>query len=336
MWRLRSEGRLLAAAVVGVALVTAVGCGSSKSGDDDVSAGKPAGYEASTGYLSKVVGTSSHAPARFEMSTSAAGKVGEGEFDGQRSRVLMDFGKILAPSLGGKAEKVADRLGVDDLSLEVKADRSKTYMRSPFLAAAGDVIPSGTNLGAMQSLIDAFDKVGDGWGVIDNHRLQAEFPDLPVSQSVGAMDASAYFKLLGATEKVRELGADTINGANVTGLAAEITLGDMMKAQGVDFNKMIPGGARGVDKALIPVKVWIDGDNHIRRVEMTMGGDPLREAVKEAGEDPDDFGPLVNNEIKQTIDISDYGDTSIKVALPTSDLTDITDDFVDIMRQIHP
>jgi hypothetical protein len=178
--------------------------------------------------------------------------------------------------------------------------------------------------------------VGDGWGVIDQTKLKAEFPDLPVSQGVGAMDASSFFKLLGATEKVRELGADTIDGTKVTGLAAEITLGEMMKGQGVDLDKMVPGGAHGVDKALIPVKVWIDGNNHIRRIEMTVGGDPLREAVEEAGEDPDELGPLGESSMKQTIDISDYGDSSIKVALPTGDLTDITDDFVDIMRQIHP
>src|SRR5262249_61327754 len=106
-----SEGRLVAAGFVCVALVgAAAGCGS--SGDDDVSADKPAGYEASTGYLSKVVGTSSHVPSRFEMHTSAAGKVGQGESDGTRARIVLDFGKVLAPALGADADQLADRLGV--------------------------------------------------------------------------------------------------------------------------------------------------------------------------------------------------------------------------------
>jgi len=327
-----------AALLAAATLVVAAGCGSDDDssgggGGGDVSAGTPKGFEASTGYLSKVVDASKHQPYRFEMRTSAAGKTGEGASDGERSEVVMDFGKILGPALGVSPDKLQDRLGVDDLSLEIVTDASKVYLHAPLYDALGELVPAGS-MGPMEDMIDAFDGIGDGWAVVDQKQLMAEVPGAAASQSVGAMDPASYFKLLGISEDVDELGLDEIDGVSVTGLKAEVTMGDIYAAQGIDVDKMIPGGAHGIDKALVPIEVWVDKDNHIRRVELTTGGEPLKEALEDAGEDPDDFGPLVDNELTNTIEITDYGDTSIEVDVPSDDLTDITDDFIDVMQQI--
>jgi hypothetical protein len=328
-----------AALLAAATLVVAAGCGSDEDnseggGDGEVSTGTPDGFEASTGYLSEVVDSSQHQPYRFEMRTSAAGKTAEGSSDGERSDVVIDFGKLMAPALGVDEDELSDKLGVDDLSFEIVSEPSSVYMRAPLYDALGEQLPPGTDLGPTQDLIEAFDGIGDGWAVIDQKQLTAEVPDTAAAQSIGAMDPSSYFKLLGVSEDVDELGLEKIDGVSVTGLKAEVTLGDIYAAQGIDVDKMFPGGAHGIDEALVPIEVWVDKDNHIRRVELTTGGKAMKDALEDAGEDPDDFGPLVDNELEQTIDITDYGDTSIEVEVPTDDLTDITADFIDVMKQV--
>jgi hypothetical protein len=328
-----------AALLAAATLVVAAGCGSdddddSSDGDGDVSAGVPEGFEASTGYLSKVVDSSKQLPYRFEMETSAAGKTGEGTSDGERTQVSIDFGKVMAPAFGVDEDELADKLGIDDLSLEIVSDASHSYLRAPLYDALGEKIPSGTDLGPSQELIEAFDGIGDGWAVIDLEEVAAEAPNASAAQTAGAMDPSAYFKLLGISDEVDELGGDTIDGVKVTGLAADVTMGDIYEAQGIDVDKLIPGGSRGLAKAVVPISVWVDGDNHIRRVELTTGGEPMKEALEDAGQDPDDFGPLVENGITSTIDMSDHGDESIEVELPTGDATDVTDAFIDYMQAV--
>jgi hypothetical protein len=73
----------------------------------------------------------------------------------------------------------------------------------------------------------------------------------------------------------------------------------------------------------MPLEVWVDDDDHVRRITMALDMTPafagLDDAVMGDAEMAVDF----------SIDFSDYGDESIEIEVPT-DAIDVTDEFLEL------
>lgn len=228
-----------------------------------------------------------------------------------------------------------------DMSLETIDDSTATYIRAPLYAAFLDLIPSGTldQMGPTGLMAESLAAAGDGWASIDKAELLEVLPDGSATQAAGGMDVATFFEVLGDPEDVEELGTETIDGEVMSGLAAEVSLGDIYEGRGIDLDKMMPGGDDlSIGDILVPVEVWVDDDGHIRQVTMTVDGDEIADAVEDGGASAAEAQALEGLSNSQTITFSDYGDTSIEVAVPTdtTDTTDVTDGFVDAMEAMSP
>ena len=341
-WR-RTTGATLSAAVLALA---AAGCGGDDDstggadGDGDVTAGRPAGYEATPDFIGKVVDQSTGVPYRCELTVRIGGAderdMGTCASDGERTEFTFDLLAVYEPvfsQMSPDGEMPAQFDGID-WSMEQVADSTTTYVKAPMFDALSDLIPSSANLGAVGDMIDAFAQAGDGWGSIDNAAMLAELPEGTATQAAGGMDAAAFFEMLDATEEVDELGSDTIDGDTVSGLAAQVTLGDIYEGRGVDIEQLIPG-ASVVTDVLVPIEVWVDSDGHIRRIDMTIDADDIADAARDAGADDEEAAVAASGAGSNVITFSDYGDESISVELPTG-AVDITEDAVDAMAQVTP
>ena len=338
-WR-RTTGATLSAAVLALA---AAGCGDDDStggADGDVTAGRPAGFEATPGYIGKVVDQSTGVPYRCELTVRIGGaderEMGTCASDGERTEFTFDLLAVYEPvfSQMSPTGEMPEEFDDIDWSMEQVADSTTTYVKAPMFAALNDLIPSSVDLGAVGDMMDAFAQAGDGWGSIDNAAMLEELPEGTATQAAGGMDAAAFFQMLDATEEVDELGSDTIDGDTVTGLAAKVTLGDIYEGRGVDIEQLIPGSSIVTD-VLVPIEVWVDGDGHIRRIDMTIDADDIADAARDAGADDEEAAVAASGAGSNVITFSDYGDESISVDLPTG-AVDITEDFVDAMAQVTP
>jgi hypothetical protein len=136
-------------------------------------------------------------------------------------------------------------------------------------------------------------------------------------------------------------GTDVIDGTQVNGLAANLTLGEMLEAQGVDPEAFVnqmrasagggPGGAPpGFDRLIesfvemeIPHEVWVDGTGYVRRISCEMDMARVLSDMLPAG-------GLREMSIGSTMDFSDYGDENIEIESP-ADTVDVTDAFRDLL-----
>jgi hypothetical protein len=217
-------------------------------------------------------------------------------------------------------------------------------MRAPFLGAMADEMGSSGELGVEvdaggEELVAAFGELGDGWGRIDLDELGDVLPG-DVQQSLGGQSTSpdVFLDMLRSTGEVEDLGTDEIDGVEVHGLAAEIDFEDMLEAQGMDPGQLEePGGDESVagmmDAFRLPLEVWIDGDDQIRRITFRFGGDSFAEMADEVAEQTgeqvpvDEMSEMFDFEMGMTMDFADYGDDSIEVEAPDG-AVDITDAFV--------
>lgn len=338
------------AGVVALALAVATGCGdgdsdgdTSDGGGGDLSAGQPAGFEATPGYLAKTIEASTGLAYRCELTMAIAGgeddQLGSCESDGERTHFTMDLEAVYAPlfqQLSATGEAPEELQDVD-MVLETVDDSSASYMKAPFFAFLDDLIPASARaqLGPAGDMIHSIAEAGDGWAVIDKAELLEVLPDASAAQAAGGMDAASFFKMLDATEDVEELGTEEVDGEVLSGLAADVTLSDIYEGRGVDLGKMIPGGGAAVGDIPVPVEVWVDADGHIRRIDMTIDGEDLAAAAEDEGVSSAEARAMEALSMHQAISFSDYGDESIEVAIPT-DATDITAGFVEAMAALAP
>jgi hypothetical protein len=271
-------------------------------------------------------------------SLDMGGTLMTGEVEGERSTMTLDMGELFsdiaadAPADESMPEEFLD----EDLTMEMVTDGSTLYMRAPFFAAivemALDTGASPDDLGPLGDLAD----LGDRWGRID----LAEMSPSQVASAAGAQssDPRAFLDMVTRGTDVHELGSETIDGVETRGLGATVTYGDMIEAQGMDADdlreQMSPGDdqhAETFDGLLdaifameMPVEVWVDDDDRVRRITLDMDMTrALGAAAEGAGEDLGDGGMS----IAMVMDFFDYGDESIEVEVPT-DSVDITDDYL--------
>jgi hypothetical protein len=145
---------------------------------------------------------------------------------------------------------------------------------------------------------------------------------------------------------VQELGTDTIGGVEVRGLGATITYGDMIEAQGLDADDVrdqMAAGAGADDPefeetfdavleamfaAEMPVEVWVDDDDRVRRVAMDLNMTEIMAGVAE--QEGEDLGDVAMS-MTMAMDFSDYGAESIEIDVP-HEAVDITDEYLALIE----
>jgi hypothetical protein len=336
-------------------LLVGAGAGCAQESDADLVTATPAGFEATPSYVGQVIDASESEPYRYSMDVafdmfgqSADAQLATGAFDGERSQMSMDLGALLEQMGSGFGEEMPAELADADLSMETVTDTDAVYLRAPFVQAMteglgedeGDV---GLSTGA-DGMLDVYDAIGDGWGKVDIDALGDVLPaDAERALSGGqSADPTVFLDMLRETSEVRELGTDEIDGVEVHGLAADVDLGDLMAASGTDPSAMSSGsggeaaeGLGDLSSFTFPLEVWVDGDNHVRRITYTFDQDSFGDIAEAAGEDAGELPSEMGNfSIGMTMDFSDYGDDSISVDVP-SDAVDVTDEFVTAYQEMN-
>jgi len=339
--------RRLAALGGAAALLLGTACGDDDAdqADDETSgveldgpgsegAADPAGFEATPGYLSKVVEESTGQSYRYEMTMSMdiggepldfGGPIATGEFDGTRNHMQMDMGVMfdaVMDSMGG-SEDLPAGMDFGDMTVEYVTDTDAMYIRAPFFGAMLGEVPPGAagELGEAGGLVDAFGSLGDGWGRVDLSAMGDVLPGEAAGSLGGgqAYDPAVFLEMVRQSESAEELGSDEIDGEPVNGIAAEVSMAEMLEAQGMGPEDL-GSGAEGMAGMTFPIEVWVGEDDLIRRLSYSFDEETLSDL---GGADATGMGG-----VSATMDFLDYGD-SFEVEVPTDDeVVDITDAFV--------
>lgn len=279
-------------------------------------------------------------------SFQAGGTFATGEVDGDASSMTVDLGALF--------DEIADQMPADealeglldgDLTMEMISDGTTAYMRLPYFRTVAEMmLDTGATRSDLGPLADLAE-LGDTWGRID---LSEVSPSEVASAAGGqTFDPGAFLDMAAQGTDVRELGTDTIDSVEVRGLGATVTYGDMLESRGMDaddlLDQMTSGAGVGGDDefaeafeqtmeammaADIPIEVWVDGDDRVRRISLALNMTEIMADVAEAaGEDVGDTGMSVD----MVMDFTDYGDDSIQIEIPT-DAVDITDEFLALME----
>ena len=321
------------AAVSALALGAAAGCGGDEA--EEVVVGEP-----TAAFMAQAAEQSEGESFRFETSMSMSGIPGAptiddvelmtGESDGTRTHMVMDFDELFGQI--GEGEEMPPQLAGMDLSMEMIADPDALYLKSGLLAMASQM------LGGEAEVLGQLD---DQWGKVD---LEAFTDLLPadVAKQLGAQgtDPTAMLDLLREVGDVEELGSETQNGVAVTGYAAEVSLEDLLEAQGMsveDFTAMFGGGdaAEGMEAILevtMPIEVWVDDEGYVRREVMTIGGSELVDAIEDADTpvSAEEAEAMESFVVEMDMRMNDYGD-DITVDVP-EDAVDVTDAFQSLLE----
>jgi hypothetical protein len=349
--RARTSALAAATAATATVVVALGGCAQEAQAPDAAIVGDVGEFAATSEYLAGVADAADGQTYRMAMdmtmhmdmageSLDVGGSFMTGEVDGATSSMTMDLGALFDDIA---AQVPADEAPPDDLldadlTMEMVTDGETLYLRAPYFASMADMAldigATRSDLGPLADLAE----LDDEWGRID---LDSVTPS-EVATTAGAQtpDPRVFLDMAAQGTDVHELGTQTIDGAETQGLAATVTYEDMVTAQGMDADdvrdQMTPnGGPAGnevadeiVDAMFamdMPVEVWIDADDHVRRISMTMDMASMFASLDEPGMGE---GAMA---IDFTIDFSDYGDESIQIDLPTES-TDITDEFLELQE----
>jgi hypothetical protein len=340
--------------IAAIALATTAGAGCATEADPDEALVLIGGESLDPAFVSSVAQRSLAESYRYESDISMRmGVAGEsleiegtfmsGAHSGDRTSTMLDMGLMfdqLDTQVGG--EPMPPVLADADLTMESIIDGSTLYIRAPMFGAlrdmAGGDLPDDPALGPAGALADLED-----WGRVDLAALGDEVGMSEVGQAVGmdpSSDPAVLLELVAGADDVRPLGTDEVRGDQVTGLAAEISMRDMLEVQGVDPAEMTeqmeataPPDADFIDDFMddmldteLPVEVWVDDAGYVRRVAFDID---FREFIEDAGLGDDlDADVFAAFSVGTTTDYFDYGD-DITIDVP-ADAPDITDDFLEL------
>jgi hypothetical protein len=355
MARTTTRARRRAVATLGlVAALTGGACADSADGPDVAAIGGDVGeFAATSEYLSGVAratdGLSYRLSGDMTMRVEDGGDELEmggafltGEVDGDLSSTTLDMAALSADMArqdpGGSS--VEDDLLEADLTMEMVTDGTTLYLRAPLYASMADLaLDSGASADDLGPVADLA-KLDDKWGRVDISRLSPT----EVARAAGAQssDPRAFLDMAALGSDVRDLGTETIDGVESRGLGATITYGDMLEVQGMDADAVrdslgasrSPGGeipeeifddmVESVLAMDVPIEVWVDDDDRVRRISLVIDmTETILAAAEAAGEDPG-VGTLA---MTMVLDFSDYGDDTIEIEVPT-DAVDVTDEYL--------
>ena len=156
-----------------------------------------------------------------------------GEVDGANSHLRMDLGVIMEEvSAGMGLGDVGDVFGDTDMTMETIGDGETVYIRAPFFAELGDMMPTGTSAPGASELA----ALGDGWGSVSVEGLGEVLPEDVAASVAGqqSFNPRAAVEMMENTEGVEELGTEEIDGVTQRGLRAEVAFADLLRTSGAD------------------------------------------------------------------------------------------------------
>lgn len=266
----------------------------------------------------------------FELDFSPAAPLAWGAVSGTSQSMSMDLGTMfdeLFASLGGTDadDLVRDMFG-DDLSMDSIVMGTTMYIRAPFLAGmasgpAGSQLPPGFG-----ELVD----LADGWGTVDLNRLGSftagDMTALAGMQGGGsATEMLAILRDAGAV--VTDLGPVTVRGVETTRYQSDLNFSEMMEAQGID-PAALGVSVRDLAAVSLPFDVYIDDENQVRRLTLTISIDQLQAMA------PDEDFTTVGGDFRMTstVDLFDFG-ADVQITPPPA--SDIVGDFTDLFFSLN-
>ncbi len=289
-------------------------------------------FSATAAYLSTIAEESAAEPYRIEMdfAIDAAGEhldvdnMMTGEIDGEQASFHLDMASLLGdmPGVGG--------IDADQMTMDMVTDGSLLYIKAPMFGVLSEMLAAQGASDADIGPLDDLAAVSDQWGSIDPAGLGGDtnIGDLVGQAGAQGADPRQFLDLVSEATDPHELGDDVIKSTRVQGLGATITFEEMLAAQGRDVDEYLAQTMAGeslppgmVDELLqmeIPVEVWVDGDDHVRRVSLDLDMGAL---LSEAGLDD---AESANVSFGMTMDFFDYSADDIAIEVPeaTVDITD--------------
>jgi hypothetical protein len=223
----------------------------------------------------------------FSMAEADVELTATGGFAGDRMSMEMDFGDSLAALAAREGETLPP--GFDE-PMQIVVDGGTAYLRMPMLEAI-----TGTR-GWLSVTPEELGQAGGSFGA-----------------APGATDPSKMLETLrGVADDVEEVGREEVRGVDTTHLTATVDLQRALEQMPAEQRDQLEGQLGGVD-ASIPMEVWIDDDDLVRRMVM-------------------DLGPIVartmgGGSAEMTIEFFDYGED---VAVDVPDASEVTP-FGDVM-----
>lgn len=343
----RRTGRAAASLLALALLATAAAC--AQDGDNDIAieeidggggqtdggTGGTGAFAATAEFLKESATRSADVSHRIEARIGL-GEVADGappamtgEIDGANSHLRMDLGVILEQvSAGMGLGDVGDVFGDTDMTMETLTDGETMYIRAPFFAALGDMMPTGTSAPGASELAG----LGDGWGSVSIDELGEVLPEDVAASIAGqqSFNPRAAVEMMENTEGVEDLGTQEIDGVTQHGLRAQVTFADLVRTSGSDPETFAEAASTGSSEEVIdellqtrmPIEVWIDDAGYLRTLSYTL---PMGDIVDAVG--GGDLG-LDEADIVYAISFSDYGG-DFTFEFP-AEATDITSAFAEI------
>jgi hypothetical protein len=313
--RLRGRARrwLTGSGTVVLLAVTSAGCGQGTSTGDvtmvDAASAPPGGL------------IDDPTDDRFRFTTTTEVVTGDrrtalappvtGMVDRRRAQLLVDVSGRLAP---GELPDVEP----DDLAVEARVDAEGLYLRAPFMVAAADRLVLAQATSPFPPAADPGALSGDdGWVAVDAEALGAPWREA-AGRLAGIQDLEpGVFAELAETAAAPgpgSLGGDTIDGVAVTGVQADVDHLRALRALGFPVTELA-GLADVLQGRTVPLEVWSDADDLVRRVVLGVGWAPMADAAADGGVVPAGIARLAAT-LTTRIDITDYGDGDITVVAP--------------------
>jgi hypothetical protein len=307
-------------------------------------------FAATSDYLSAVADATDGSTYRMAMDmTMRVGAEGEslemggpimtGEADGDLSAMKLDIGELFrdAAAQAPADDPIPEGFLDGDLTMEMVSDGQTLYLRAPLFAAIAEMaLDSGATRGDLGPLAELA-ALGQEWGRVD----LSEMSPSEIASTVGSQttDPKVFLDMVAQGTDVRDLGTQTIDGDQVRGLSATVTYEDMIEAQDLDVDDVRgqfgpvdgpPPDDVDVDELLdalfameMPLEVWVDDDDHVRRITMAMDMAPAFESLGDEAMGGATFS------VDFSVDFFDYGDESIEIEVPTA-AVDVTDEFLEL------
>jgi hypothetical protein len=253
-----------------------------------------------------------------------------GEFDGTQSHVRMDLAVIMEEVTAGMGVgDTSDVFGDTDMTMETISDGDTLYVRAPFFATLGEMMPTGATPGA-----DELAALGDGWGSVSIAGLGEALPEDVAASIAGqqSFNPRAAVEMMENAEGVVELGTEEIDGVTQRGLRADVTFADLIRTSGMDPETYAETAGADTEAMMgelidmrMPVEVWVDDDGYLRTLTYTLS---MGDLIGAMGEDLPGGAGLGDMDFVYAIRFADYGaDFSFETP---SGATDITDAFAEI------
>ena len=198
-------------------------------------------------------------------------------------------------------------IGASSGDLEIRFIGTKMYMKMPT-----ELRPPGVDTDWVEFDLTAV----TGLGGID----PSDF-----SGGLGMTDPTEFLdQLAEVSDSLVESGTAEIRGVQTTGYTVEFSMADAMAQFGDTASAY---GAIGTEDLTIPMNVYVDGEDRLRRVSIVIDFADLMPSVDDAGLSADELGQF-DASMSMTVDYYDFGIAIDVEPPPAADTTDITELYV--------